>query len=281
MATDIRSFSDAIPDTASLRTFIQTVQASLAAAGAVKTADTGQIDSSTVVWQATTGFLYGYEIYRFSDALQATRPVFIKVEYASAASTGHAVIWTTVGFATNGAGTLTGQVSTRTQSYAGSAGGSSGNLYSSCGPDRFCFAANTFIPHIFMVGRAKDEAGADTAEGVIILQNSANTSYVQSVPFLDVGVVGAQRGAIAAFGGIGNMSGQSATPTDVAIGLVTCPFNGKWRYLIALLYGTNDIAALSTFTTTLLGSSRVFLALGSGFLAWGVDNNTRLAVPWE
>jgi hypothetical protein len=106
------------------RAWGQRISQALITCGLVKTTDTGQIDWTTVTRGAGNvgENISGYEIFRFSDALQATHPVFIKIEYgnANAANSGPLygppVIYVTVGTATNGAGTLTGsRVSTRTR----------------------------------------------------------------------------------------------------------------------------------------------------------------------
>lgn len=47
----------------------------------VQTADTGQLDISAVAALPDDGSYAGYRIYRFADALQATMPIFIKLEF--------------------------------------------------------------------------------------------------------------------------------------------------------------------------------------------------------
>lgn len=81
---------------------------SLIAVGLTNTADTGQIDFTTVLIPAP-GASGGYKIYRFNDALQASAPIFIRIDYGIDAS-GAAVpqMWVQIGTATDGAGTLTG-----------------------------------------------------------------------------------------------------------------------------------------------------------------------------
>ena len=64
--------------------------------------------------QTSTGFNGLYEMYRFSDSLQATKPVFIKVEYGTGSTIGQPTVKLTVGTATNGAGTITSQIWTAT-----------------------------------------------------------------------------------------------------------------------------------------------------------------------
>lgn len=94
-------------DTTFFRSWGSAISTALNAVGLVKTADTGQIDWTTVQGTTTTNQKRGYEIWRFADSLQATRPVFIKLEYGSGANTTNPQIWLTVGTATDGAGTIT------------------------------------------------------------------------------------------------------------------------------------------------------------------------------
>jgi hypothetical protein len=95
--------SDAI-----FRTWGSAVSALIQAAGLTKTSDTGQVNWTTVT-RAAGGTASGYEMYRFPDAdpLQASRPVFIKIEYGIYQSNSSwPELWVSVGNATNGAGTL-------------------------------------------------------------------------------------------------------------------------------------------------------------------------------
>lgn len=96
--------------TSELRSWGSAISAALATAGLIKTADTGQVDWTTINYNATQGALLGYEIWRFNDGLQATRPVFIKVWYYNASSTipPNLRILFTVGSATDGVGNVSG-----------------------------------------------------------------------------------------------------------------------------------------------------------------------------
>lgn len=89
---------------AALRTMFETM-------GFVRTADTGQIDWTTVNSGGATNDVKGYEVWRFDDALQATRPVFFKVQYVNGISygSGYALrVLIEFGTASNGSGTLSG-----------------------------------------------------------------------------------------------------------------------------------------------------------------------------
>lgn len=84
------------------------ISTALAAAGLVKTTDTGQIDWATVLRPTTAGQSRGYEIWRFDDVLQATRPVFIRLDYGSGSvAINNPGLYIALGTATDGAGLLT------------------------------------------------------------------------------------------------------------------------------------------------------------------------------
>lgn len=99
---------------AEFRAFGSTINAQLAAMGLIQTADTGQINWVTVAKPAGANGNAGYEIWRFADALQATSPIFIKLEYGTGGISTCPGIWVTVGRASSGAGALVGTTTTRT-----------------------------------------------------------------------------------------------------------------------------------------------------------------------
>lgn len=102
------SVSGEITSDAEFRAFVAGYRAALTAAGFVRTSDTGQIDPTTVVKPASPSGIAGYEIWRFNDTAQATKPIFFKLEYAVASSVNRYSFWITVGTGSNGSGTITG-----------------------------------------------------------------------------------------------------------------------------------------------------------------------------
>lgn len=72
----------------------------------VQTSDTGQVNWATVTSTPPTNVLRDYEVYRFTDALQATKPIFIRFDYTASSTTAQLRI--SVGTGTDGAGNLTG-----------------------------------------------------------------------------------------------------------------------------------------------------------------------------
>jgi hypothetical protein len=115
-----------------------------------------------------------------NDSLQATAPVFIKLEFGCGV-TSCVGLWLTIGTATNGAGTLTGQTSPRF-SLSPSANNTTTNYPIVCSGDaasfRAClwYGAAATATVIFSIERSKDATNADTAEGVIFQGLAATNS---------------------------------------------------------------------------------------------------------
>lgn len=92
---------------ATFREWIQEFEAALAFIGLVQTADTGQINTATANRPAINASA-GYQIWRFNDTLQATAPIFIRIEYRTQGGATDPGMSFGIGTSTNGAGTLTG-----------------------------------------------------------------------------------------------------------------------------------------------------------------------------
>lgn len=190
MATDVRSV---VFNTGANSGWVTALHNALAAVGLVQTADTGQINLASPGTSGAYSTSLGYEIWRFNDTLQATAPVFIRVEYGNGIQGGGGsgfiptATWMTVGTGTNGAGTLTGIVSTRVMLNGwipSGGGGASPNVNNYTKPVWTSGAANRIGQCILREGttavggdlnvfwaveRTKDAAGNDTGEGVHIV----------------------------------------------------------------------------------------------------------------
>lgn len=124
MATRITANMNFDPGTdAAFRATALEFSNALQAVGMVKTADTGQTNwaTSTTARSATSSSV-GYEVFRFDDALQASKPVFFRIDYfngynqhQSPNSFGFGI---TVGSGTNGAGGITGVTAPRQDFWA-------------------------------------------------------------------------------------------------------------------------------------------------------------------
>lgn len=87
---------------------------SMESAGWLKTADTGQINWATVTRPVATNTAAGYEI-RKSPTQGGYTDFYLKIEYGSGSNVAYPAVWFTIGTGSDGAGTLTGTVSTRYQ----------------------------------------------------------------------------------------------------------------------------------------------------------------------
>lgn len=173
--------------------------------GATQTADTGQINTSTVTRAAVINTAAGYVIGRFNDTAQSTSPVFFKLEFGTGtAQPANPAMWITVGTGSNGSGTITGTVSTRV------ALGNFAAILSTTTPfiTRACYSAAAGVLWLswklgavsggatttalggFAIFRSADNTGTVTTDSVHILSASATaagtsaTGALQSISYL-------------------------------------------------------------------------------------------------
>jgi hypothetical protein len=201
MAT--RSSNAIFPDVsalANIRGMAQFVEDTLVTSGGwVVTADTGQTLPSALAAPTTVNQKMGYRIYRMADALQATAPVFMRIDYGSNWNSAPCPgLFITIGTGSNGAGTITGQVFTATgQATIGSqstSGSQANTCYGSADTNRFAIAlfvnSNTSgFNLIFGIERTKDSSGNDNADGLLFLmgggsEGGGNTNYLAHALYL-------------------------------------------------------------------------------------------------
>lgn len=188
MAFDARQVVMSRTD-AALTTAIIAMSAQFQACGLVKTADTGQLNPAaggfTAVFPAAIGSV-GYEIYRFGDALQATAPVFLRVDYGRYGQYGHVGVRLTIGTGSDGAGTITGvlnnsNITTSQGDFDIVAYGGSGttdatvNFYCSGDGSRLIFGWFGFNTNpYFSIERTHAADGTDTNEGLLLVWRTAS-----------------------------------------------------------------------------------------------------------
>lgn len=179
---------------AEFRAWTKEFSDNLQLAGLTKTTDTGQINHLTVLRPAAANGVAGYEIYRFNDALQATAPVFIKLEYGVAANVGMPMVWVTVGSSTSGTGVLNGVNTTRTQAFFNRYGHTptqnvnfATNMCVLPGYVMVIFKQNGYVSgggnHLpacmgfFLIGRTVDQSnGANDGRGVVYYRYYADSN---------------------------------------------------------------------------------------------------------
>lgn len=106
------AFVVATADTTKFRAWIAGFEAMLSGSGWTQASDaTGQISSTTVTWPGSANTIAGYQIWYLDDALHATYPIYVRFGFGQGASYARLILNFQVGYATSGAGALTGWTS--------------------------------------------------------------------------------------------------------------------------------------------------------------------------
>jgi len=254
-------------DDAGFRAWVSALYTAISTVGGiVQTTDTGQINPATVVKPTATNTVAGYAMYRFNDALQATKPVFLKIEWGVGGQNYWPSMWFTVGFATNGAGALVGQQSTRMNHQNSNTQASSLASYISSSPSRLSFAqcvgsmtVDYAYTWTFNLERSRAIDGTEDGTGVYLWTNCGSTATCQFIPF--TGAVFATIGYAPTMMHPGVSSAVFGTDTGVFPHL---PYQGRWlNPLIGMVsYYRPDILAGSQFPVAHYGTNHNYLSLG-------------------
>lgn len=169
------------------RKWCQGIHDALVATGWAQTSDTGQVDLATVSRPTTAAQVAGYEVWRLNDALQATAPVFLKIEYMKGGSTvNNVALGITVAQATNGSGTLSSFLFTRSVTFTSTSALGSATEYASYASgdgSSFCLVLwpglNTAICVALTIERSRNVSGDATGDAVLIsVASSATQRFV-------------------------------------------------------------------------------------------------------
>ncbi len=244
------------------------ISTQLAAAGLVDCADTGSVNWTTVTAPAGANTAAGFEVWRFADALQSTKPVFIKIEYGSGVATANPGLWITIGSGTDGSGNLSGALSTRMQIGVGGAYVTNDlTSYFSGDTNRFSMglwvqgagAGSTYAAFLSF-GRSVDGAGAVTGEAVLFCAHS-NSAWKQVAWNTTTGPTTTVETTI---GAMGPSVGSGSSGSQLSVYPI---FHTKGEFfnpgLNALAYFNADIAAMSSVSFTIYGATHTYLTLGS------------------
>jgi hypothetical protein len=272
---------------ATFRAWGSGIAAKLAAAGLVQTADTGQINWTTVLTPAAVSTAQGYEIWRLDDALHATAPIYIKIEYGSGiTSAANPGLWFTFGTGSNGAGTLTGPISTRRTLTSTAYATNALDCYWSGSTSHFCAAlfvggtgASTSNCQFFAFERTKDSNGDDTNQGLLVVWKTVagtGTTAFQQV-FWDR-TLGTQSDETS----LGTLMQSGATAKNGTQVGVFPIFHSNGPFLNpginTLAYHNADIVAKGAVTFTIYGVSHTFMPIGTTSYA-GASINGRSSAP--
>ncbi len=292
-STPIESSNDA-----TFRAWGSDIAARLATAGLIQTADTGQINWVTVLRPAINAY-GGYEIWRFDDTLQATSPVFIKIEYGTSNNAATPAIRVTISSGTNGAGTPTGLVSTATVNYASGALVANANITnfpSHAVHTEGFFAlvfkmgagASSLTLFAFSVSRSVDNTGAATADAVVMLGCGNSNSATADPPVSILNYSTSTVNNVSTGADLGFMPSRmtsSVTGADqqlfihwIALPKMT-PLIGTGSYILSEL-GLNSESGTALVGTT----PRNYLAVGNSFRKSAYNGSGAVigtAILWE
>lgn len=291
------------------RAFVTAVRQMFLNVGWVRTADTGQIDPTSVTDPVAQNSSKGYDIFRMDDGLQGTAPVFAKVEYGADDFNGNSQLemglWVTVGQGSDGAGNLTGKQTSRIQlsnrldnngvlpcHCSGSSSRIVMNLF------RWSAAAQPTRGNMLLsIERTHDANGADTTEGVLVITNGSRgqtatrKSWCQPLIF---GVTSAQtenEGAPATMNGSQASAGDGAGNTGVWPWMIPGRRGPENPSRNVLSYWLGDLTPDNDVPVTIYGLAHTYRTLGAavagqgscfaGVYADALHNATMLAMRYE
>lgn len=251
---------------AEFRLLCQFISNNLQSGGVTKTADTGQVDTATVTRPGSTNTVAGYEIRTFTDTLQATVPIFIKLEYGTGATTGQFGVSISVGTGSNGSGTLTGVLQTDFRLNTGS-GAATHTMWLSADTNRFVFKtksnANAFT---LSLERSHNLNKTDNSNGAYIIAVFASGSLTTGwySRYLKFGGGGPVADNAAGAGGCFPPYAQSTgLNSDGSLAVYPFYMYGVGETLVPSLNVagafTTDFTAESTYLVSLLGSNQTML----------------------
>jgi hypothetical protein len=259
---------------ANFRAWGSYVAARFGAVGLIQTADTGQINWTTVTTPAGINTYQGYEVWRFADALQTSAPVFFKIQYGEGASADGPGIRLQFGSGSDGAGNLTGNLSALYDAETVSNAVAT-TVVGSGSTGRFVIAAGFTASSIglcFGFERSKDSTGGDTTEAVLWISHadtsgSGSTSGHAAVWSTTLGVLGTIEIVF---------NTMFAAGTSMAFGsqtMVAPVFHNKGVFMNPGLncagYYTLNITPNGTANVYMYGASHIYYALPSTTWATG------------
>lgn len=189
MATNTRFIAPNLTSDATYRAACSEICAGLAAVGLVQTADTGQATWVSETKPVGANTFSHYQIYRFDDALQATNPIFIKVEFGTGSTASNLGLRFSFSSSTDGAGSLNGTFISNTQTVSMARNRTDAiPCYFSSDTGRLqmaLFVSNSYSAFAVVVSlsRTVDSNGDPTADGatlVVINEGSKTQQFVSN-----------------------------------------------------------------------------------------------------
>lgn len=314
MTTHTFSAAPSNASDASFRAWGSAISGALAAVGMVKVTTAGEIDWATALAPTTNTTASGFEIWRFDDPLQAVVPIFFKVEYGargqgSTAASFTPCLWLTVGKGTDAAGAIqlplldrviVGFDAAANQSAPGPVVGFASSCQSGACVVLAPWAESSIVRSpMFIVERSRDNAGAPTAQGVMIAWQQpsgqwANGAAASHIPR-------AVRVQAAAYDGRSwnrgcapvvlpyHVNGSPLSGSSgLAVGVVApsfpwvlyAPGIAPWQSLAVQSYMQGD-AVPGVSSVRVLGAVHTYrtLPIGEGVSGWGLSVDPEVTSP--
>ena len=262
--------------------------------GWIQTADTGQMNFTTVTRPLLANTLQGYALFRMDDALQGTAPIVVKVSFGSGSAANDPRVDVQIGTGSNGTGSITGSLITDTVRTSGSATTEVVNSYSSGSTSHIVFGmfivAGAGSLHMgFSIERGATTAGADTGDYVVYVTTGTNQilrniSYLGSTTQSDTALTTVLTSAAAVAGATTNaLRGQDIgfgliMPTVAATATVDRRPTNPIRTFI--LIQSAGIVTEAQVTLYVYGAPRVYRRLANVGCSVGNNTNTVFANPW-
>lgn len=287
MATYTQGYSTSkVADDATFRIRGKWFSDQLTAIGWGKTADTGQIDWTSVTKPVAGSTVAGYEIRKSSDGLT---DIYIKLEYGSGQTATDFGFWITTGSASNGSGTISANASAR-QALACSGGTVACNDHLSGTAGRFSLAyavvgaaGFTNVTPAFIIQRTTDASGVDTSTGFIVVADYFNGGKNWYTGFA-TGAATARAGVGFLLYGVAPIPGSASA---VPVFPIYCATPSDFQLVRdAVIIPTAYAGGGSTHTISILGSNRTYLAAyGNGLTGYYETGNflvtSSLCIRWE
>jgi hypothetical protein len=257
--------------------------------GWTQTADTGQINFTTVTRPLAINTAMGYVILEMADSKQATTPIVVRLDFGSSnASASTPAVWITIGSASDGAGTILNQYfSSPTSSAAPVRAGSNSavatSIYSfaSCDTSRamialFVGAASGSFSLVFSIERTRTASGGDGTTGVLLCYSQSG-NFLDRANFINVNAI-TQPPQETALPFILSGRSPSARSEQVGVG-IPFHFDGLAQQpgTAWLVVTAADIGSMGRYNISVYNSMREYQHLGVfGIRGWGGTGGAQL-----
>lgn len=255
--------------------------------GMVATADTGQVNLTTVTKPTVASTAQGYKVYRTNDALTA---IYVKVEFGSSTNVLYPSVWVTVGTGSDGAGGITGTIYlARTQiATTGTDAANQQLCFGSAANNRVCFAlflsTAATLPLWFSLERRKNSSLADVDTGVIVDYGRGAAGHA-SLCAPSTGIIPTPETGLQF---ILTSNNPGAYGTTIPEGLrIPCLGSSEPPGLNIAISNNNDFGSFAEVTININSVDHVFKQCGNyintlrGGSTGPYDANTRLMLRYE